>query len=71
MLVPSGRTVSWVGLLKVLLLLMSMLMVVKQKYLAVSLSSALAKYKFPVTWETNQRPSLFLRKLGNSLMNQR
>lgn len=29
--VPSGRTVSWVGLLKVLLLLMSMLMVVKQK----------------------------------------
>lgn len=31
MLVPSGRTVSWMGLLKVLLLLISMLMVVKQK----------------------------------------
>lgn len=30
-LVPSERTVSWVGLLKVLLLLTSMLMVVKQK----------------------------------------
>lgn len=31
MLVPSERTVSWLGRLKVLLLLMSMLMVVKQK----------------------------------------
>ena len=41
--VPSGSTVSWVALLKVLLVLMSMVMVEKQKYFPESAGTELAR----------------------------